>query len=90
MKPRISMITLGVRDLARAARFYEEGLGFPRMDTPSEVAFFTLNGPMPLCMYVSYLACLEGHYFGGEVYKTKMSFALAWESLMDLLFMMTE
>jgi len=44
MKPRISMITLGVRDLARAAQFYEEGLGFPRMDSPSEVAFFTLNG----------------------------------------------
>jgi catechol 2,3-dioxygenase-like lactoylglutathione lyase family enzyme len=38
------MITLGVRDLAAAIRFYEEGLGFPRMDSPPEVAFFTLNG----------------------------------------------
>jgi len=38
------MITLGVRDLVRAVRFYEEGLGFPRMDSPPEVAFFTLNG----------------------------------------------
>lgn len=38
------MITLGVRDMARAVRFYEEGLGFPRMDSPPEVAFFTLNG----------------------------------------------
>lgn len=44
MKPRISMLTLGVRDLARSRRFYEEGLGFPRMDSPPEVAFFTLNG----------------------------------------------
>jgi catechol 2,3-dioxygenase-like lactoylglutathione lyase family enzyme len=44
MKPRISMITLGVRDLAAAVKFYEEGLGFPRMDSPPEVAFFTLNG----------------------------------------------
>lgn len=44
MNPRISMITLGVRDLAVSARFYEEGLGFPRMDSPPEVAFFTLNG----------------------------------------------
>lgn len=44
MKPRISMITLGVRDLAVAARFYEQGLGLPRMDSPPEVAFFTLNG----------------------------------------------
>lgn len=44
MKPRISMITLGVRDLARAALFYEQGLGFPRMASPPEVAFFTLDG----------------------------------------------
>lgn len=44
MKPRISMITLGVRDLAASVKFYEEGLGFPRMESPAEVAFFTLNG----------------------------------------------
>ena len=44
MKPRISMITLGVRDLAAAIQFYEKGLGFPRMESPPEVAFFALNG----------------------------------------------
>lgn len=44
MKPHISMITLGVRDLAASVKFYEEGLGFPRMESPPEVAFFTLNG----------------------------------------------
>lgn len=44
MNPRISMITLGVRDLAVSVKFYEQGLGFPRMDSPPEVAFFTLNG----------------------------------------------
>lgn len=44
MKPRISMITLGVHDLPAAIDFYEKGLGFPRMDSPPEVAFFTLNG----------------------------------------------
>lgn len=38
------MITLGVRDLAAAVAFYEKGLGFPRMESPPEVAFFTLNG----------------------------------------------
>lgn len=38
------MITLGVRDLPAAVRFYEKGLGFPRMESPPEVAFFTLNG----------------------------------------------
>lgn len=44
MKPRISMITLGVENLAAAIEFYEHGLGFPRMESPPEVAFFTLNG----------------------------------------------
>lgn len=44
MNPRISMITLGVRDLAAAVDFYEQGLGFPRRPAPPEVAFFTLNG----------------------------------------------
>ena len=44
MNPRISMITLGVNDLVASVKFYEEGLGFPRRDSPPEVAFFTLNG----------------------------------------------
>ena len=44
MKPRISMITLGVRDVTASVKFYEEGLGLPRMDSPPDVAFFTLNG----------------------------------------------
>jgi len=44
MKPRVSMITLGVRDLSAAIDFYEKGLGFPRMESEPEVAFFTLNG----------------------------------------------
>jgi catechol 2,3-dioxygenase-like lactoylglutathione lyase family enzyme len=44
MKPRISMITLGVDDLSASVSFYEKGLGFPRMESPPEVAFFTLNG----------------------------------------------
>ncbi|MBB3229407.1 VOC family protein [Halomonas stenophila] len=44
MQPRISMITLGVTDLARAVRFYEQGLGWPRLESPPEVAFFPLNG----------------------------------------------
>jgi len=38
------MVTLGVRDLAVATEFYEHGLGFPRMESPPEVVFFTLNG----------------------------------------------
>jgi catechol 2,3-dioxygenase-like lactoylglutathione lyase family enzyme len=44
MNPRISMITLGVDDLEASIRFYRDGIGFPKMDSPPEVAFFTLNG----------------------------------------------
>lgn len=44
MKPRISMITLGVRNLTASIEFYEHGLGFPRMESPPDVAFFTLDG----------------------------------------------
>jgi len=44
MQPRISMITLGVRNLEAAIAFYEKGLGLPRMVSPPTVAFFTLNG----------------------------------------------
>jgi uncharacterized protein len=43
MEPRISFITLGVADLARATRFYEEGLGLPRLKTPPSVTFFELG-----------------------------------------------
>lgn len=38
------MITLGVKDLSRSIEFYEKGLGFPRLESPPTVAFFTLNG----------------------------------------------
>lgn len=44
MEPRINLLTLGVRDMDRAVRFYEQGLKLPRMDSPPEVAFFALNG----------------------------------------------
>ncbi|MEZ4703264.1 MAG: VOC family protein [Rhodothermales bacterium] len=44
MKPRISMITLGVRDLAASIRFYEEGLGLHRIESAPGVAFFDLKG----------------------------------------------
>ncbi len=44
MNPRISMITLGVQNINKAVKFYKDGLGFPQLDSPPEVAFFTLNG----------------------------------------------
>ena len=45
MKPRISLITLGVRDLPRARRFYADGLGWPVHEVDSdEVVFLELDG----------------------------------------------
>ena len=43
MDQRISLITLGVRDMDRAARFYE-ALGWRRVDSPDGVIAFDLIG----------------------------------------------
>ncbi len=45
MEQRVSLITLGVRDVARARRFYEQGLGW-RASGPSnaDVAFYQAGG----------------------------------------------
>ena len=44
MKPRISLITLGVSDLARSTTFYKNGLGLPATEPTAGVTFFSLNG----------------------------------------------
>ena len=45
MEPRISLITLGVRDLERARRFYRDGLGLPeRSESNDRVSFLQLRG----------------------------------------------
>jgi len=44
MKPRISMITLGVSNLSASIQFYEHGLGFSRIESPPSIAFFCLKG----------------------------------------------
>lgn len=43
MEPRISLITLGVADLARATRFYADCLGLPQLETPPSITFFELG-----------------------------------------------
>jgi len=57
MKPRITLITLGVDDLERAVRFYREGLGFHTdgvVGTEFEygaVAFFELQPGLKLALW---------------------------------------
>src|SRR4029434_2174807 len=43
MEPRISIITLGVKDLDRSLRFYRDGLGFPTTRS-KEIIFFQMKG----------------------------------------------
>jgi catechol 2,3-dioxygenase-like lactoylglutathione lyase family enzyme len=52
MNPHVSVITLGVRDMARAKRFYCEGLGWPvQQDYPQWVSFSLGNGSSALGLY---------------------------------------
>ena len=44
MDKRLGALTLGVRDLACARRFYEEGLGWTRDGGEDDIAFYQLNG----------------------------------------------
>ncbi len=43
MEARLSFVTLGVTNLARATRFYEVVLGLPRLESPPSITFFELG-----------------------------------------------
>jgi predicted enzyme related to lactoylglutathione lyase len=52
MKPHVSVITLGVRDLNRAKQFYSEGLGWPIQQEQGPWVCFSLgNGSSALGLY---------------------------------------
>ena len=57
MKPRVTVLTLGVEDLRRAVAFYREGLGWPTEGVIGEefehgaVAFFNLEGWLRLALW---------------------------------------
>ena len=44
MEKRLGTLTLGVRHLARARAFYEQGLGWTRDGGEDDIAFYQLNG----------------------------------------------
>jgi len=43
MEPRISFVTLGVRDFDRATRFYRDVLGLPQLPSPPGITFFEMG-----------------------------------------------
>jgi catechol 2,3-dioxygenase-like lactoylglutathione lyase family enzyme len=57
MKPRITLITLGVEDLERALAFYRDGLGWPTEGIVGQqfehgaVAFFDLESGLRLALW---------------------------------------
>ncbi len=57
MKPRISVLTIGVDDLERSVRFYRDGLGLPTEGIIGQefehgaVAFFELSGGLKLAVW---------------------------------------
>ena len=57
MKPRISVLTLGVSDLERSLAFYRDGLGLPtagivgREFEHGAVSFFELSGGLKLAIW---------------------------------------
>ena len=46
MKPKIGIVTLGVRDFAKSLAFYKDGLGFPthNFKADEDIVFFKLEG----------------------------------------------
>jgi catechol 2,3-dioxygenase-like lactoylglutathione lyase family enzyme len=57
MRPRLTLVTLGVDDLERAVRFYRDGLGLPTPGIVGQdfehgaVAFFDLQPGLKLAVY---------------------------------------
>ena len=51
MEPRISIITLGVKDLNRAYHFYHTSLGFPTSKVPADGIIFFKTAGTCLALY---------------------------------------
>jgi catechol 2,3-dioxygenase-like lactoylglutathione lyase family enzyme len=70
MEPRISIVTLGVADLQRSIRFYEQGLGWKRSSAGGEAIVFFHTRGVVLALYPRQLLAedanlVNGHGFGG-------------------------
>lgn len=51
MEPRLSIVTLGVKDLKTSCTFYREGLGFPTSKSPEDGIVFFRTGGVCLALY---------------------------------------
>jgi len=62
VEPRISLVTLGVQDLAKSVAFYRDVVGWSPSPSPPDIAFFDLNGVI-LALYPQKELVAD---FGGE------------------------
>ena len=73
MEQRISLITLGVTDLARSRQFYEQGLGWHPSSARNEQVTFFQTGSMVLALYGKTALAQDAHLshegtgFGGRL-----------------------
>ena len=61
MEQRISLITLGVADLARSRRFYEQGLSWQPSSASNEHVTFFQTGGMVLALYGKTALAQDAH-----------------------------
>lgn len=79
MKPRITVITLGVEDLERSVRFYRDGLGLPtdgiigREFEFGAVAFFDLQSGLKLALWPRKSISHDSGLAGAEPNPTEMT-----------------
>lgn len=95
MEQRLSLITLGVADLARSRRFYEQGLGWtPSPASQEAIAFYQLGGQtggMALALYGRDALAEDAHLaesgptsgFGGITLAHNVRSREAVDALMD-------
>lgn len=88
MHPRISLITLGVSDLAASVAFYRDALGLPlHAASNADVAFFELNGTWLGLFPTAELAKDAGVANDGTGFRgVTLSHNLATEAEVDALF----
>lgn len=91
-QPRISMITLGVHDMEKAVAFYRDGLGFPQLESPPTVAFFTLNGTWLGLFSAKALAGEAGVEFqaGEQFNRTSLGYNVASEEEVDQMLLVAQ
>jgi len=65
MEQRISLITLGVSDLTRSRRFYEQGLGWQVSSSSNEQIVFFQVGSLALALYSRTALAEDAHLANG-------------------------